>query len=332
MANLAKTPEIALLSKTLQCWVLTDGKAGMESQCIGLAEKLGLTPIIKRVSPRFPWSILPPQLWIAPFSALSATGDNLTPPWPDILIATGHQTVALALAIKKASPSTLAVQIQNPTVYLKHFDVVIAPAHDRLTADNVVSTAGALHGVTPQKLDKAGVAFASHYANLKPPLIGVLIGGTNKKYRFTKENAERFASLLEEAVHDSGGSLAITPSRRTGEENLQIIKSALSGQPADIWDGSGENPYFGILALADTFVVTGDSVNMVSEAVATGKPVHVFQPSGGSAKFSRFHLELEQQGKTRPFTGQIEHWEYPGTDDMTLAAEAVENAWNAHKN
>jgi uncharacterized protein len=332
LANLAETPEIVLLSKTLQCWVLTDGKAGMESQCIGLAENLGLTPVVKRVSPRFPWSILPPQLWLAPFSALSAAGDVLAPPWPDVLIATGRQTVALTLAIKQANPSTFTIQIQNPTVDLQRFDVVIAPAHDRLTGDNVVSTTGALHGVTPQKLDDAGIAFASRYAGLKKPLTGVLIGGTNKKYRFTKENAKRFASLLKEASLKSGGSLAITPSRRTGEENLKIIASALSDQPADIWDGSGDNPYFGILALADSFVVTGDSVNMVSEAVATGKPVHVFQLSGGSAKFSRFHHELEQQGKTRPFIGQIEHWGYPGTDDMTLAAEAVENAWNAHRN
>lgn len=332
MATLARTPEINLLSNTLQCWVLTDGKAGMESQCVGLAEKLGLTPVVKRISPRLPWSKLPPQLWISPFSALSPAGDILEPPWPDILIATGRQTVALALAIKKANPSTLTVQIQNPTVDLKRFDLVIAPAHDRLVGGNIVSTAGALHGVTPQKLEDAGKAFSSRYADLKKPLIGVLVGGTNKKYRFTKENAEQFASLLKEAVQSSDGSLAITPSRRTGAENLKILKTALSEQPADIWDGSGDNPYFGILALADSFVVTGDSVNMVSEAVATGKPVHVFQLSGGSAKFSRFHHELERQGKTRPFNGKIEHWNYPGTDDMTLAAGAVEKAWNAYRN
>ena len=332
MATLTETPEIVLLSKTLQCWVLTDGKAGMESQCIGLAEKLGLMPNVKRISPQFPWSILPPQMWFAPFSALSAAGDNLAPPWPDILIATGRQTVALALAIKKANPSTLTVQIQNPTVDLNRFDVVIAPAHDRLTGDNVVSTAGALHGVTSQRLDDARLEFAARYTDLKKPLIGVLIGGTNKKFRFTKENAERFASYLKDAAHNSGGGLAITPSRRTGEENLQIISNALSDQPTNIWDGTGDNPYFGILALADSFIVTGDSVNMVSEAVATGKPVHVFQLSGGSAKFSRFHREMEQQGKTRAFMGQIEHWAYPCSDDMMLAAEAVEKAWNAHKN
>ncbi len=304
----------------------------MESQCVGLADRLGLKPDIKRVSPRFPWSALPPQLWAVSFAALGSASSELASPWPDILIATGRQTVALTLAIKKANPSTLTVQLQNPTVSPNRFDVVIAPAHDRLTGDNIVSTAGALHSVSSQKLEQAGIEFAPRYADLQKPLIGVLIGGTNKKFRFTSANATQFAELLKLATKDNGGSLAITPSRRTGDKNTRIIRKALANESMDFWDGSGDNPYFGILALADAFVVTGDSVNMVSEAIATGKPVYVFQLSGGSAKFSRFHQGLEQQGRTRAFSGKIEQWAYPGTDDMTLAAEAVEKAWNMHKN
>ena len=84
-------------------WVLTDGKPGMENQCLGLAEALGATPVIKRIAPRFPWSVLPPQFWPAPLRAPGPAGDALAPPWPDILIATGRQTVAPALAIKPDS-------------------------------------------------------------------------------------------------------------------------------------------------------------------------------------------------------------------------------------
>ena len=304
----------------------------MESQCVGLANELGLLPEIKRIMVRIPWSKLPPQLWIAPFSALRNGGAKLLPPWPDILIATGRQTVALALAIKKASPSTLIVQIQNPTINLKCFDVVIAPAHDCLDGDNVVSTSGALHSVTPKKLEEGRVNFASRYSKLQKPLIGVLLGGMNKNFRFTAKNAEKLALLLKEAARNSGGSIIMTPSRRTQKANLQIIKRVLSDQQVDIWDGSGSNPYFGILGHADAFVVTGDSVNMVSEAIATGKPVQIFQLTGGSKKFSYFHKNLEQQGKTRPFKGKIEQWISSETADMTLAAKAVEKAWGIHKN
>ena len=93
-----------------------------------------------------------------------------------------------------------------------------------------------------------------------------------------------------------------------------------------------QNPYLGILAHADCFIVTGDSVNMVSEAIATGKPVHVFKDFGGSKKFDRFHNSLEKLGVTRPFSGRIEKWEYETIDEMTLVADAVKKAWNFSKN
>ena len=73
--------------------------------------------------------------------------------------------------------------------------------------------------------------------------------------------------------------------------------------PAFIWDGSGDNPYFGMLGLADAIIVTADSVTMVSEAAATGKPVHVVALEGGSAKFARFHRAMAEAGITRPFRG-----------------------------
>src|SRR3546814_5078500 len=95
----------------------------------------------------------------------------------------------------------------------------------------------------------------------------------------------------------------ITPSRRTGARNEEILRRGLAGLPAEIWDGSGENPYFGILGLADHVIVTGDSVNMVSEAASTGKPVHVVHlPNshlrGSSAKFTRFHEALRSEEHT----------------------------------
>ena len=304
-------------------WLLTDGKAGMESQCLGLAEALGVVPEIKRIAPRLPWRWLPPQLWLSPLHAPGATGDALAPPWPDLLIATGRATVAPALAIRKAGGgATVAVQIQNPTVDPGRFDVVIAPAHDGLAGENVVTTLGALHRVTPKRLDAAARRFAPRYAALPRPLVAVLLGGANRQFRMPAETAERLGQLLADAAAHGAG-LAVTPSRRTGDGNLRRIAARLDGLPVDIWDGNGENPYFGILALADAIVVTGDSVNMVSEACATGKPVHVFQLDGGSRKFTRFHAVLEAHGMTRPFTGRLERWTYVPPDDMARAAAAV---------
>ncbi len=309
------------------CWIVTDGKAGMESQCLGLAETLGLDPVVKRIRPRFPWSVLPPQCWLAPLAALSESGDALSPPWPDLLIATGRATVAPAAAIKRTNPATVAVQLQNPRIDPSRFDLVITPAHDRLSGPNVIQTMGALHRVTETRLAEAADAFRGRYASLPRPLIGVLIGGANRQYRMSGASAERLGNLLAEAAGAHGGGLAVTPSRRTGDDNLRAIAAPLSGLlssgVADIWDGTGDNPYFGILALADALVVTSDSVNMVSEACATGKPVHVFDLDGGSAKFDRFHAACREKGMTHPFVGRVGISTGERCDDMERAADAV---------
>ena len=90
-----------------------------------------------------------------------------------------------------------------------------------------------------------------------------------------------------------------------------------------LWDGTGENPYMGYLALADAIVVTEDSVNMASEAAGTGKPVYIARLTGGSRKFTRFHEGLREAGITRPFTGAFETWRYTPPDDMARAAARV---------
>src|SRR5438105_1065983 len=84
-------------------WVLHDGKAGMASQALGLAEATGFRFVEKRLSARRPWAWLPPQLWIAPLRAVSETGVALAPPWPDLVIGCGRHTAMPALAIRRAS-------------------------------------------------------------------------------------------------------------------------------------------------------------------------------------------------------------------------------------
>ena len=296
----------------------------MENQCLGLAEALGMTPVVKRIVARFPWSVLPPQLWFAPLSAPGADGDRLAPPWPDLLIATGRATVAPSIAIRRASHGrTFAVQIQNPTVDPGRFDVVVAPAHDRLAGDNVITTVGALHRVTEARLAADAKRFRPRLRHLPRPLVAVLIGGGNAHYRMTPAVAGRLADDLVRlaVVHKAG--LMVTPSRRTGRRNEELIRDKLARLPAEIWDGSGENPYFAYLGLADAVVVTSDSVSMVSEACATGKPVYVFDLDGGSKKFRSFHAELRARGITRPFTGELSQWTYEPLDDMRRVADEV---------
>ena len=96
--------------------------------------------------------------------------------------------------------------------------------------------------------------------------------------------------------------------------------------PHVVWDGSGENPYFAFLAFADAIIVTEDSVNMVTEAAGTGKPVYVQSLPGKSRRLLRFHRLMRERGATRPFEGKLEFWTYPPINDTEVVASAIRRA------
>ncbi|NKB49386.1 MAG: hypothetical protein GKS02_08470 [Alphaproteobacteria bacterium] len=300
----------------------------MINQCRGLAAALGVQAAEKVIALARPWKWVPPAITPARLSVLAASGDPLAPPWPDLLIATGRKSVAPALAVRRASGGqTFCVQIQNPDIALEKFDLVIAPGHDRLVGANVFSTLGSLHGVTSTVLDDARTRFANDLAAPPRPLIAVLLGGNNAVYHLDAAHAARLADDLATLANAQGCGLAITASPRTPPEAVDVIKQGLATEltngSALFWDGADANPYLGYLAHADAILVTGDSVNMVSEAAATGKPVHIIELAGGSDKFSRFHTVMAQAGITRPFAGKVEQWSYKVPSDTAQAAAEI---------
>ncbi|MEQ1887729.1 MAG: mitochondrial fission ELM1 family protein [Alphaproteobacteria bacterium] len=301
----------------------------MENQCLGLAEALGVAPQIKRIRLRAPWEWLPPRLgiFINPLAGLDGRFDMLAPPWPDLLIATGRRTVAVSAMIRRLNGRTVTVQIQNPHFPASAFDLVVTPAHDRLRGANVITTAGALHRVTRSRLDNAANEFRRHLAHLPRPLVAVLIGGANSAYRMDPHIIARLTDGLRELAKTMGCSFAVTPSRRTGEDNIAALREGLVHTPHMLWEGEGPNPYFGYLGLADGVIVTSDSVNMVSEACASQKPVYVYDLPGGSAKFNSFHAAMRERGAVRPFiagqTRLLESWTLPAIDDTAKVVRAV---------
>src|SRR6266849_2975032 len=288
---------VALSPASPSVWVLHDGKPGMASQARGLAEATGFAFSERKLSIRRPWAWLPPLLWLASLDAAKEAGQSLTPPWPNLVIGCGRNTVRPALAIRRASGGrTLAAQIQDPQFGRGEFDMLFVPEHDRLRGPRIVVTRGAIHRVTPERLATERRRFPALDALVRP-VLGVLIGGSNRTYRLDL--------------------------RRTGEPGLAVLRERLAGLPGSIWDGTGANPYYAYLAIADALLVTADSVSMVSEAAATGKPVHIIGLDGGDAKFARFHETMHNAGITRPFTGEIECWSYAPPDDTARAGAAL---------
>ncbi len=307
-----------------KCWVLTEGMAGTQNQCVALAHAAGLDPEIKTIRLRQPWKWVTP--WLRGFStnALVAGSSTLAPPWPDVLIASGRKAIAPALWVKKQSKGkTKLIVVQSPVIKSKAFDLVIVPRHDVYRASNAMEIMGALSGITRTQLDAAHEEWRNRFEPLPSPRVAVLIGGDSRTHKMTAQVTERLAAQLQ-GLLQQGASVMITCSRRTKPSQKDFLYAALAAHPhCFFWDGQGNNPYHGLLAWADSIVVSEDSVSMACEAISTGKPVYIAQLEGGSKRFTRFHTHLIESGFARWFEGKIAPFAYTPPDDIQRAAKAV---------
>lgn len=317
--------------KTTGCraWIITDGKAGMEIQVAGVARAIGANVEIKRVSPRGIWRLLAPWGPVDPGERFGRDGSQFAPPWPDIALATGRLSIPAIRALRKAAPDTYTVVIQDPRTGARTADLIAVPAHDKLTGINVVHTLTAPHGFSQDRLARLRAKPPEEIAALCAPRVAVVLGGPNAVYGFTEADSARLAASLASMV-SLGASFLVTASRRTPSHALEAVLSATSGAKRIVWEGSGTNPYESWIAHADMFVVTADSINMTGEACASGKPVYVFEPDGGSAKFRKFHESLRRYGATQKlpesFT-QLETWAYTPLDSAAQIADEIERRW-----
>jgi mitochondrial fission protein ELM1 len=288
--------------------ILCTDIAGLRAQAIGLAEAAGFTPDLRTL----PAATGLKRFWQPP------PEDAVAEPLPRLIIGCGGAGASLAAALRR--PGVKAVAIQNPRMSLQKFDLVFAARHDGITGPNVIVTRNALHRVTPARLAIEAEHWRPILAALPRPLVAVLLGGSNGRYRFGPAEAHILAAQLAGMMDTDKVGLAITPSRRTSPEVVEILKDSLAPRNAWIWDGSGENPYFGMLALADAIVVTADSVSMVSEAVATAAPVLLARLPGKSTRIGAFMDAMLADGRVRNFAGRLEFWDTAPLDDTPAAA------------
>ncbi len=338
---MTEAPKTASKAPPLKIWAVSDGRAGIEAQVVGLSEAIArLVPCeveIKRVAwkgrvGRLPWWLnLLPKRWLTPESGIpQSKGPQSKGPqdkdgeWPDLWIAAGRATLPLSIRAKRWSGGkTYVVQIQDPRVPATMFDLVIPPKHDRMSGDNILAITGSPHRVTPQRLAAEYEAFKALIDPLPRPRVAVLVGGRSKAFDLSSERAAQIAHSIQIPLEQEGGSLLMTFSRRTPDAARALMTARLRHLPGVIWNGEGANPYFAFLAAADYILVTEDSTNMATEAASTGKPVFVLKMDGSSLKFRMFHEELESQGAARPYGGAFHGWTYEPVNETDRAAREV---------
>jgi len=316
-------------------WIISDGKAGNETQCRGVFDALGLKSEIKRIRPGRLQQMFAPYLPVARAERFGEPGSTFAPPWPDFAIAAGRLTAPYIRALKRrAKLATYTIILQDPKVPLTTADFFWMPEHDRRRGANVLTTVASPHGFSPARLAALRALPPPDAFNSVPrPWVAVLIGGDGSSYRFTPEDRARLAGAVR-SLAEHGAGLLMTSSRRTPPALLSAVDHATAGFPRFLWDGTGDNPLPAMLAHADHFVVTADSVNMCGEPAVTGRPIHVFTPSGGSAKFQRYHDALARHGATRSLPDVVtalETWSYEPLYSAADIALAIVERWHRRR-
>jgi len=248
-----------------------------------------------------------------PFGANFASSMNNPPAY---VIGCGRQA-ALATRLLKKSGS-FAIQILDPRLDTRHWDVVIVTSHDEIIGHNVIQSIGSLHDVNAGSLNQWREEHPV-FGKLDAPRTSVLIGGPSRMASFNEGLIEVMFSHLEYELARNGGSLIICGSRRTPKKFAEKIRARFSDSGYPIWfdeSDNVENTYHQALAYADRIVVTPDSVNMISEACATQVPVYIAQPERATGRMKVFMDHLLKIGRVTPQSALLK--DYPVTALNTM--------------
>ncbi len=278
-------------------WTITDGRAGNVRQAVALASALKLgahRPLV--LSPRAPWRWLAPR-WLPgmaqgygeAFTALAAAP-------PALAIGCGRQAAGALRELRRHGSKV--VQILDPRIGARHWDLVVVPEHDTLRGGNVLTLLGSLNPVNDDWLACGRAAFAS-FSELPGPRTALLVGGPTPHAPWHEPDMVQVFQQVAAQVRADGGSLLATTSRRTPAALVGALRSAFADLPHVIWGdgGDGVNPYAGLLGWANRVVVSPDSVNLLSEACATRMPVSVALATQAQGRMARFQRALHARGR-----------------------------------
>lgn len=308
---------------SMQTWTLSDGHAGNRRQAGALAAALECGAVRDCVlQPRAPWRWAAPRRWPGAAQAFGPDFAVALQAQPSLAIGCGRQAALATRLLRERGAK--AVQILDPRLDPRHWDLVIAPEHDGLRGDNVITLLGSLHPVDEAWLADARIRFAA-FAELPQPRTALLLGGDSAHARFGRMAFEVLASKLEVALTRDGGSVMITTSRRTPQDLREALRHRYDETPGVVWQGpeDGDNPYPGLLAWADRIVCSPDSVNMMSEACATSVPVFVFDPDRVQGRPRRFVDALLQCGRIRAMDNELAPFPVDPLRETTRVAAEV---------
>lgn len=274
-------------------WVLMGRKAGDNTQVLALADALRLPYERKQISARS-WELLPHLLLGATLAGIDKSQSSaLAAPWPDLVISAGRRNEPVARWIRQQSGGrTRLVHLGRPWASLDCWDLIVTtPQYFLPLADNILHNQLPLLRLQPEQLAAAAEQWLPVLQHLPRPWVALMVGGNSGRYVLTPAKAVRLGYQANHLAEQAGGSLLVTDSPRTPATSFDALETELAVPNYCFRFGRSEaaNPYLGYLALADQFVITGESMSMLAEAASRGKPLHIFDMADSGPWWRHWH-------------------------------------------
>jgi mitochondrial fission protein ELM1 len=306
--------------------LLTQGMHGMISQVEGLAKALDIDFTHHTVELNNFWKMVPPK--VTPIS--QSVYKKIDHENFDVIISCGRKSVIPSIHLKNNSnKKVFNIHIQDPKVDLKHFDFIVAPEHDSIKGQNVISTKGAIHYLTENEINENKDYLNSFIKKDKRIIWTLIMGGPTKYYDYSTKNIKEIFTTLSKLSKEHNFQLVIIPSMRTPTNIIQYANDYFGDVHTVIMDVD-KKAYLSALAVAQNIIVTCDSSSMISEAALTGKPIYVASilPKKNDKRFQKFRNLFRELNIIKNLGEEIEDWNYEKLDETNRVANIIKQKIN----
>ena len=301
--------------------LLTQGMHGMISQVEGLAQALNIDFTHHTVEPNNFWKVIPPKLTPVSQNVYKKIDHDDF----DVIISCGRKSVIPSIHLKKISnKKVFNIHIQDPKVDLNNFDFIVAPEHDALDGQNVMSTKGAIHYLTENEINESKDYLNSLIKKDERKIWTLILGGPTKYYDYSTKNMKHIFTMLYKLLKKHDFQLVVIPSMRTPINTIHYAKEFFGDNHTIIMDVD-KKAYLSALAISENIIVTCDSSSMISEAALTGKPIYIASilPKKNDKRFQRFRNLFRELNITRNLGEEVENWNYQKLDETNRVATII---------
>jgi len=306
--------------------LLTEGMHGMISQVEGLAKALDIDFTHHKVELNHFWKLIPPKL--TPIS--ESVYKKINHDDFDVIISCGRKSVIPSIHLKNtAKKKVFNIHIQDPKVELNHFDFIVAPEHDGIEGQNVISTKGAIHYLTENEISENKDYLNSFIKKDERKIWALIMGGPTKYYDYSTKNMKHIFTALYKLLKKHDFQLVVIPSMRTPINTIHYAKEFFGENHTIIMDVD-KKAYLSALAISENIVVTCDSSSMISEAALTGKPIYIASilPKKNDKRFQRFRNLFRELNIIRNLGEEVELWSYEKLDETNRVANIIKQKIN----